>query len=311
MVIDHDRLFKELIQTFFREFMELFFPQASAGIDFDQLTFLSEELFTDVVAGERRRVDLLAQTKQRDENVLIIVHVEPQSYYQKDFAERMFIYSTRLYEKYRRRILPIGVFNYDGIRDEPDTFGWGFPFLEVMQYRFYTLELRKCDWRHFVRQNNPVAAALLSKMGYTEDEKVQVKLEFLRMLVRMELDPARMHLIAGFFHKYFTLNEREEMKLREEIRMLDRQEESLLAKLRTHWEVDAESRGKIEGKTEEARKFIGKFLQAQFGERGAALQAKIEGLQELECLERLADQLFKVSHIEEAQRLVDEARQDV
>jgi len=31
--IDHDRLFKELLETFFAEFMELFFPEASRAID--------------------------------------------------------------------------------------------------------------------------------------------------------------------------------------------------------------------------------------------------------------------------------------
>ncbi|MFK7693274.1 Rpn family recombination-promoting nuclease/putative transposase [Paenibacillus sp. HJGM_3] len=307
MAIDHDRLFKELIQTFFHEFMEVFFAEVHESIDFNPLTFLSEELFTDLVAGERRRVDLLAETKLRGEEVLIIVHVEPQSYFQKDFAERMFIYSSRLFEKYRRRILPIAVFSHKEARIEPDSFGWGFAFLEVLKYRFFTLELQKCNWRQYVRRDNPVAAALLSMMGYTEDEKVQVKLEFLRMLVRMELDPARMHLITGFFDTYLKLNDREKLMLKEEIRMLDRQEESLLAKLQTQWEIDAKIEGKLEGKLEEARKFINKYLQAQFGEKRADMDNKIANLNDLEQLEQLADRLFRVSRLEEAQQLVNEA----
>jgi hypothetical protein len=52
-------------------------------------------------------------------------------------------------------------------------------------------------------------------MGYTNKEKVQVKKEFLRMLVRLELDPARMHLIAGFFDTYLKLDEKENIELRE------------------------------------------------------------------------------------------------
>ena len=44
------------------------------------------------------------------------------------------------------------------------------------------------DWRSYIHTNNPVAAALLSKMGYTEKERVQVKKEFLRnVAVKMEL----------------------------------------------------------------------------------------------------------------------------
>ena len=37
--VDHDRLFKELLETFFTEFMQLFFPAASRAIDFTHLRF--------------------------------------------------------------------------------------------------------------------------------------------------------------------------------------------------------------------------------------------------------------------------------
>lgn len=37
-MIDHDRLFKELISTFFVEFMELFFPEVLAYVERDSIT---------------------------------------------------------------------------------------------------------------------------------------------------------------------------------------------------------------------------------------------------------------------------------
>ncbi|MCS5697407.1 transposase, partial [Desulfofundulus thermocisternus] len=85
---------------------------------------------------------------------------------QKNFNERMFIYFSRLYEKYRRKILPVAVFGYDRVRDEPDSFEIAFPFLDVLNFRFYKLELKKLDWREYIHSDNPVAAALLSKMGF-------------------------------------------------------------------------------------------------------------------------------------------------
>lgn len=42
------------------------------------------------------------------------------------------------------------------------------------------------NWRNYIHSNNPATTALISKMGYKEKEKVQVKKEFLRMLVKME-----------------------------------------------------------------------------------------------------------------------------
>jgi hypothetical protein len=315
MAIDHDRLFKELIQTFFKEFMQLFFPQVYEVVDFEQMTFLSEELFTDVIVGERRRLDVLAKGKLMGEDVVVIVHVEPQAYYQKDFAERMFIYSSRLFEKYRCCILPIAVFSYDAKKEEPNTFTWGLPFFEVQRYQFYTIELRKKNWRDFIRSDNPIAAALLSKMGYTKEEKVQVKKEFLRMLVRLELDSARMHLITGFFDMYLTLNDKENQVLREELQMLEAKEGEKIMELQTQWEKDGEKRGrkigreegKIEGKVEEARKFINKFIQAQFGDESKEMLAMVALLTNLDILERLADRLFRYSGLDEAKRLVTEA----
>ncbi|MCS5697186.1 Rpn family recombination-promoting nuclease/putative transposase, partial [Desulfofundulus thermocisternus] len=164
--IDHDRLFKELLETFFAEFMELFFPEAARSIDLTQLRFLQQEIFTDVTAGDRHKVDILVETRLKGQPGLILVHIEPQSYVQKNFNERMFIYFSRLYEKYRRKILPVAVFGYDRVRDEPDSFGIAFPFLDVLNFRFYKLELKKLDWREYIHSDNPVAAALLSKMGF-------------------------------------------------------------------------------------------------------------------------------------------------
>ena len=87
----------------------------------------------------------------------------------------MFTYFMRLYQKHRRRILPIAVFSYDVLRDEPDSFQIGFPFLDVLRFDFYKVELRKRNWRDYIHSENPVAAALLSKMGYGAEEKVRVK----------------------------------------------------------------------------------------------------------------------------------------
>jgi hypothetical protein len=63
--IDHDRLFNELISTFFIEFIELFFPQLIDYLDRESITFLDKEVFTDVTEGERYESDLVAQVKFR------------------------------------------------------------------------------------------------------------------------------------------------------------------------------------------------------------------------------------------------------
>ena len=233
--IHHDQLFKQLFRTFFAEFLEAFFPEVYEYVDFSAVTLLSEQLYTDLIEGKSQTVDLMFETKVKNEETIIIIHVEPQSYPQTNFHERMFQYFTLIYNRERRPILPIAVFSYDEKRNEKNQFNMSFPFCEVLTFEFLMLELKKMNWRSFIHMKNPVAAALLSKMGYSEKEKVQVKKEFLRMMVKMELNPAKAELINGFFETYLSLNEKEEERLMEEIKQLDQKEAEQIFELPNSW----------------------------------------------------------------------------
>ena len=79
---------------------------------------------------------------------------------------------------------------------------------------------------------------------------MQVKLEFLRMLVRMELDPTRMTLLTGFFETYLRLNEEEEKQVEAEIGKIDAKEVEVIMEITTSWEQKGRVRGRAEGKVE-------------------------------------------------------------
>ncbi|WP_404451765.1 transposase [Virgibacillus necropolis] len=254
--IPHDQLFKQLIHTFFDEFLEIFFPEVHKHIDFSCIKPLSEEMFTDLYEGESRRADIVIETKLKGRDTLMIIHVEPQSYNQPNFNERMYHYFSLLYNKYRKPILPISIFSYDENRTESNEFSIDFPFFHVLTFNFLKLELRKMNWRHYIGSTNPAALALLSKMGYTKKEKVQVKKEFLRMLVKMEIEPAKSALIYNFFETYLPLSNTEEDELMEQINRLSQDESEQIRKLpKSLWEKGKEE-GKEEGKKEDALEML-------------------------------------------------------
>lgn len=261
---DHDQLFKELIHTFFAEFLELFFPEVHKYIDFSAIRPLSEKVFTDLLGGESRRADIVIEAKLKGEETILIIHVEPQSYYQTNFHERMYLYFSLLYNKYRKPILPIAVFTYDKNYNEKNEFTMSFPFFHVLSFQFLTLTLRKLRWRDFIHSNNPVAAALLCKMGFTEEERVEVKKEFLRMLVRMQLDPARQRLIYGFFERYLKLTDEEEKVLMQEVNKLDPELASKIMELPISYEEKGKEIGKEIGRDEEKRKIAQKMIKEGF-----------------------------------------------
>ncbi len=51
--MDNDQMFKVLIQSFFKEFMELFLPSLAGRIDYPSADFLMQEIFTDLPKGKR------------------------------------------------------------------------------------------------------------------------------------------------------------------------------------------------------------------------------------------------------------------
>ena len=77
-MIDHDQLFKQLISTFFVEFLELFFPEVVAYMDTSSIEFLDKELFTDIIEGEEYEADLVVKARFRESGAFFLIHNENQ-----------------------------------------------------------------------------------------------------------------------------------------------------------------------------------------------------------------------------------------
>ena len=61
--IDRDRLFKELITTFFIEFLELFFPKVLTYLDQNYIEFSDKEVFTEIALADALETDIVVKTK--------------------------------------------------------------------------------------------------------------------------------------------------------------------------------------------------------------------------------------------------------
>ncbi len=237
MAIDHDRLFKELISTFFIEFVDLFLPQVAIDIDRDSIQFLPLEIFSDVTSGEKKEIDLLVKVKYRQEDTYFLIHVEAQSSSEKDFAKRIFKYFARLYEKYDLPIYPVVIFSFDEPRrPEPTNHRVTFPDLNVLDFNFAAIQLNRLSWRDYLTQQNPVAAALMAKMNIAVEDRPQVKAECLRLLTTLRLDPARMQMISGFVDTYLDLSTAEEQIFKTVVDTIGLNNEEEYMEIVTSWE---------------------------------------------------------------------------
>ncbi|MCL6754810.1 Rpn family recombination-promoting nuclease/putative transposase [Nostoc sp. CCCryo 231-06] len=238
-MIDHDRLFKELLSTFFVEFLDLFLPQVASQIDRNSIQFLPQEVFTDVTSGEKKEIDLLVQCRFQQQDTCFLIHVENQSYTETAFAKRMFKYFARLHEKYDLPIYPVVIFSFDEPkRAEPQNYSVTFGDLKVLEFQFVAIQLNRLSWRDFLTQPNPVAAALMSKMNISKQERPQVKAECLRLLATLKLDPARMQLISGFVDTYLRLDDTEKQVFQAAISTMGLDEQEEIMEIVTSWQQE-------------------------------------------------------------------------
>lgn len=240
--IPHDEAFKKLLQAFFEDFMALFFPEVHQALDYSKAKLLMQEQLVDIVGGKLRAVDLLMESQLAAADVYVLVHFEPQAYRDEEFAERMFIYFGRLFEKYRKthkQIIPVAIFTGDYGKEEAGGLVMTVPGSgeEVVRFQYLNVRLRSRNWREFADSDNPVAAALLAKMGYNRKERRELRLAYLKMLLRLKdkLDDARMALVMSIADLYYEPVPEEDEQILNELRASVPEEEAFIMELMPAW----------------------------------------------------------------------------
>ncbi|MBI2939703.1 MAG: hypothetical protein HYY04_04630, partial [Chloroflexi bacterium] len=172
---DFDSPWKEALERYFPPFLEFFFPTAYAGIDWQRGHEFQDtemqQVARDAELG-RRLVDKLAKVWRRDgQETWVLVHVEVQVQVQEeaDFAERMYVYNYRLFDRHHRRVASLAVLGDERANWRPDRFRyelWGcevgirFPLVKLVDYR--------SRWAELEASPNPFAVAVMAHLKTRE-----------------------------------------------------------------------------------------------------------------------------------------------
>lgn len=185
-----------------------------------------------------------------------------------------------MHQKYDLPVYPIAVFTYHSPqRPEPAEYRVEFPDLPVLTSRFRVVQLNRLAWRDFVHKTNPIVAALMARMQIAPGEQVQVKLACLRMLAKLQLDPARQQLISGFVDAYLQLTMEQEQKFESELKQTRPEEKEAVMEIVTSWMRRGIEQGERKVILRQLRKRLGQ-LDGQTEDRINALSA--DRLEELE-----------------------------
>ena len=119
-----------------------------------------------------------------------------------------------LHKEYRLKIYPVAVFSFEyPLKVQSQQHQVNFPDLKVLEFNFAAIQLNLLNWRDFLKHENPIAAALMTKMHIKKKDRPKVKAECLRLLVTLKLDPAKTQLISKFVDTYLNFEGVEEEQI--------------------------------------------------------------------------------------------------
>ncbi len=163
---DFDTPWKEVIERYFPEYIEFFFPKAFEDIDWERgYEFLDKELqkITKDAKTGRKYVDKLVKVWLKSgKNAWALIHADIQIEGEKDFSERMYIYNYRLYDWCRIHAASFAVIGYAGKKKDTGKFErdcevrFRFPVVRLGDYAK--------DMESLEQSSNPFAVVALAHL---------------------------------------------------------------------------------------------------------------------------------------------------
>lgn len=117
----------------------------------------------------------------------------------------------------------------------------------MLKFEYEAIQLNRLPWRRFIHQPNPVACALMAKMKMAPRDRPKVKLECLRLLASLKLDPARSKLIGVFIDAYLALSSQELGEYERQLAESDPVERNANMELVSSWERTGIEKGIQQG----------------------------------------------------------------
>jgi hypothetical protein len=186
------------------------------------------------------------------------------------------------------------------VTPEPELYEVTFPNRQVLLFRYHVIQLNRLNRRDFVRQPNPVAAALMTRMNITPEDRPKVKMECLRIIATLKLNPARNALIGEFMLRYLRLSQSETAVYNQQVVSLEPPERSQVVELMHEWVEEAvHAKGKMVATRQ---------LQHRFGPISPELRGRVEQLS-LEALDELVTAILDFKNLTEAEAWISQHQQ--
>ena len=313
---DYDSAWKEALTYYFELFMEFCFPGFYKDIDwkrgYETMDSELQEVIADAETGRRLADKLVKVWLLNGQEALLLLHVEVQGQYQADFAKRMFIYNSRLLDRYGLEVISFAVLADDRKSWQPEEYEYSrrdfkryfhFPTVKLLDYQ--------SQWSILEESKNPFAIVIMAHLKAmatlgNNQERKKWKLHLVRLLFERGYDREQIRNLFRFIEWIMALPKEIQQEFKAEVKRLE--EEKTMPFL-TSFELDGIEKGLKEGTLQNARKSICKVLEVRFSEVPDNITATLDEIDNTEWLEQLLEQAVTVASLEAFEQLLASGKQ--
>jgi hypothetical protein len=316
---DYDSPWKEVIESFFPRFLEYFFLDAYIVIDWERdYEFLDTELQQlepDAEIG-KRLVDKVAKVWLLDgEEAWVLIHVEVQGQYDSNFAERMYTYNYRLFDRHKKQVISLAVLADESESWRPSSYNYQlggcrvsleFPVAKLLDY--------EADWESLEQSTNPFSIVVMAHLrtkatNRNPESRLQWKLSLVRSLFERGYDREYILGLFRFIDWVMVLPEELANNFKTELRSY---EEVNRMRYVTSIERLAKAEGIQEGIQEgieqgilqNARDSVIEVLETRFGEVPNSIVEVVNQIEESVVLKMLHKRAIAIPSVAEFQQIL-------
>ncbi|WP_413171187.1 hypothetical protein [Anabaena azotica] len=164
---NYDETWKEAIGDYFDSFLTFFYPEIHQQIDWTKTPISLDKELEQITASaktQNRQADKLFQVWLLDnQEVWILIHVEVQSQYDKEFAQRMFIYNYRAFDLYQKPVISLAILGDETKSWRPNSYQYGLGNSQLL-FNFSIVKLLDYQWEDLEQDNNIFAIVVMAHL---------------------------------------------------------------------------------------------------------------------------------------------------
>ena len=295
---DNDSPWKEILEAYFPQAMQFFFPQTAALIDWKRPhEFLDKEfqkIAREAEQGRRYADKLVKVWHINGEEIWLLIHVEIQGTSEDIFPQRMFTYTLRIFDKFSKPAISLAILCDTDVNWRPNQYSFDFPDCSL-HFRFGSVKLLDYQnrWQELEASDNPFATVVMAHLKTQQTnkkpgERKTWKFSLIRRLYEQGMQEQDIRNLYRFIDWVMILPKALEAEFWQDFKEFE--QERTMSYITTGERIGYE-RGEQEGRQKQAREIVLRQLQRRVGELPQEVIEEIQALS-LEQLESLGEALL-------------------